>query len=64
MLIMISVNILDMELDLIDMEFFPHLSGGTGGNVIIFGVDMSSSTKIDYRKNDILIYGKCPLHKD
>ena len=49
-----------MELDLIDMEFFPHLSGGTGGNVIIFGVDMSSPTKIDYTKKDILIYGKCP----
>ena len=27
--------------------FFSHLSGGTGRNVIIFGADMSSSTKID-----------------
>ena len=30
--------------------FFSHPSGGTGRNVIIFGVDMSSSTKIDNRK--------------
>ena len=33
--------------------FFSHPSGGTGKNVIIFGVDMSSSTKIDNRKKDI-----------
>ena len=32
----------------------------TGKNVIIFGVDMSSSTKIDNRKKDILILGKVP----
>ena len=32
----------------------------TGKNVIIFGVDMSSSTKIDNRKIDILILGKVP----
>ena len=31
---------------------------GLGRNVIIFGVDMSSSTKIDNRKEDILILGK------
>ena len=30
----------------------------TGKNVKIFGVDMSSSTKIDNRKKDILILGK------
>ena len=29
-----------------------------GRNVIIFGVDMSSSTKLDNRKKDILILGK------
>ena len=40
--------------------FFPHPSGGTGRNVIILGVDMSSSLKIDNRKKDILILGKCP----
>ena len=38
--------------------FFSHPSWGTGRNVIIFGVDMSSSTKIDNRKKDILILGK------
>ena len=35
---------------------------GLGRNVIIFGVDMSSSTKIDNRKKDILILGKDPTH--
>ena len=40
--------------------FFSHSSGGTGRNVITFGVDMSSSTKIDNRKTDILILGKGP----
>ena len=39
-----------MDLNLIDMDFFSHPSGGTGKNVIIFGVDMSSSTKIDNTK--------------
>ena len=38
--------------------FFSHPSGGTGRNVIIFGVDMSSSTKINNRRKDILILGK------
>ena len=33
---------------------------GLGSNLIIFGEDMSSSTKIDNRKNDILILGKGP----
>ena len=33
---------------------------GLGRNVIIFGVGMSSSTKIDNRKKDILILGKDP----
>ena len=32
--------------------------GVTGRNAIIFGVDMSSSTKIDYSKDGILILGK------
>ena len=41
-------------------EFFSHASGGTGRNVIIFEVDMSSSTKADNRKKDILILGKGP----
>ena len=42
------------------MDFFQHPSGGTGTNVIIFGVDMSSSTKIDNSEKDILILGKGP----
>ena len=40
--------------------FFSHPSGGTGKNVIIFGVDVSSTKKIDNRKKDILILGKGP----
>ena len=37
---------------------FSSLGIALGRNVIIFGVDMSSSTKIDNRKKDILILGK------
>ena len=37
---------------------FSFLGTGLGRNVIIFGVDMSSSTKIDNRKKGILILGK------
>ena len=55
MLILISKNILDMEFKLIDIDSFYHPSGGTGRNVITFGVDMSSTTKINNRKKDILI---------
>ena len=33
---------------------------GLGRNVTIFGIDMSSSTRIDNRKKDILILGKGP----
>ena len=40
--------------------FFSHPSGGTGKNVMIFGVDMSSTTKTDNRRKDILILGKGP----
>ena len=35
-------------------------SDGFSQNVIIFGVDMSSSAHIDNKKNDILILGKGP----
>ena len=45
-----------MELDLID-QFF-HIEAVDGQNVIIFGADMSSSTKIDNRKKYILILYK------
>ena len=59
MLILISTNILDMVLNLIKV-LFSHPSGRTGRNVIIVGVDMSSSTKIDNMKKDILLLGKGP----
>ena len=39
---------------------YSHPSGRTGRNVIIFVVDMSSSTKIDHRKKYILIFAKGP----
>ena len=60
MLISISTNILDIELDLIEDQVFLFPGGGSDQNLIIFGVDMSSSTKIDNRKKDILILGKGP----
>ena len=59
MLILISVNVLDTVLDLREKDFF-NPSIGTGKNVITFGVDMSSSTKIDNRKIDLLVLGKGP----
>ena len=37
---------------------FSFPGGGFGQNVIIFGVDMSSSAHIDNKKKDILILGK------
>ena len=46
-----------MELDLIEDQFF-HIEAVDGQNVIIFGADMSSSTKIDNRKKYILILCK------
>ena len=39
-----------MVLDLIKKGFLSHSRGETGKNVIIFGVDMSFSTKIDNTK--------------
>ena len=39
-------------------RFFSHPSSRTGRNVIVLGVDMSSSTKIDNRKTYIIILGK------
>ena len=41
-------------------EYFSRPSRGDGKNVIIFGVDMNSSTKIDNKKKDILILGFGP----
>ena len=43
-----------------DHGFFSHLSGGTGRNVIISGVAMSSSSNIDNKGKYILILGKRP----
>ena len=37
---------------------FSFPSGGFGQNVLIFGVDMSSSSHIDNKKKDILVLGK------
>ena len=42
---------------------FSFPGNGLGRNVITFGVDMSSSTKIDNRKKDILILGKGPTQR-
>ena len=39
---------------------YSHQSGRNGRNAIIFGVDMSSFTKIDNRKKYILILGLGP----
>ena len=43
-----------------DRETSFSIGNEIGKNVIIFGVDMSSSTKIDNRKKDILILGIGP----
>ena len=39
---------------------FTFPSGGFGQNILIFGVDMSSSSHIDNKKKDILVLGKGP----
>ena len=52
-----------MVQDLVEKDFFSHPSGGTGGNVIVFGVDMRSSTKTDNRKKDILVLVKGPTQR-
>ena len=39
---------------------FSFSGGGFGQNVLIFGVDMSSSAHIDNKKKDILVLGKRP----
>ena len=54
---LISTSILVMGLDLIEEEV------SIGCNVIIFGVDMSSSIHVDTKKNDILILGKGPTQE-
>ena len=39
---------------------FSFPDGGFSQNVLIFGVDMSSSAHIDNKKKDILVLGKGP----
>ena len=39
---------------------FTFPGGGFGQNILIFGVDMSSSAHIDNKKKDILVLGKGP----
>ena len=39
---------------------FPFYGSGFGQNVLIFGVDMSSSARIDNKKREILVIGKGP----
>ena len=51
------------EIGLVRLGVFPHPSSGTGKNVIIFGVDMSSSTKFHNRKK-IFQFQVNALHKD
>ena len=58
MLILISMGTLVMELDWIMESSFSFPGGGFGQNILIFGVDMSSSTHIDNKKKDILFLGK------
>ena len=47
-----------MDLDLIEDQVFP--SSEFGQNVLIFGVDMSSSAHSDNKKKDILVLRKGP----
>ena len=42
---------------------FSFPGGGFGQNVLIFGVDMSSSAHIDNKKKDILVLGKGPTQR-
>ena len=49
-----------MVLALIEEYFFSFPGGAFGCNVIVFGVDMSSSAYIDNKKKGIIIPGKGP----
>ena len=53
MLMLISINILDMVSGLIEKD-------EVGRNLIIFGVDMNSSLYIDNKKKHISFLGKGP----
>ena len=39
------------------------LANGSGENVMIFGVDMSSSVHVDKKKKNILILGEAPTQE-
>ena len=56
MFILMSTNILDMVLDFIEKDFF-SFGNGSGRNVIIFGVEMSSSPHTDNKNISILHKG-------
>ena len=56
------MGILFKELDLIEDQVFHFEVIGSGQNVLIFGVDMSSSGHINNKKKDILVLGKRPTH--
>ena len=56
------MSILFKELDLIEDQVFHFEVIGSGQNVLIFGVDMSSSGHINNKKKDILVLGKRPTH--
>ena len=42
---------------------FSFPGGGFGQNILIFGVDMSSSAHIDNKKKDILVLGNRPTQE-
>ena len=54
MLILINIDILAMVLESMWMEVFFSNGSEVGRNVIIFGVDMSSSVYIDNNKKNSL----------
>ena len=56
---LISINILDMVLDLIEMKPI-SIGNGFGKNVTTFGVDMDSSVHADSKKKEILILVEGP----
>ena len=58
---LINMDILDMGLDLIEKDVFHFLMKCNNQNVIIFGVDMSSSIYIDNKKKYKLILGRGPI---
>ena len=60
MLILTRTNILEMEFDLIEKCVYLLLYGSFGRNLVIFGVNMSSSINADNKGNNNLILGRGP----